>query len=205
MIFFGWFRSPIVLGVKADLCEKCSAVTPHAILRVTHWAHVFWVPVLLIGLRHRLVCGQCGTERGLGWRQVRSALKTGRLPMPPRPGFKEWGQKAFDETGRFPQEVELEPVEVNPKRGPWDLWLKAWPVLAVAVIAFAILSSSTFRPNPTPAANTPQYAAHQCWEAADGTINGCKLTNGFVSGKAEGKQITCWFTEPLLNQRLYCQ
>jgi hypothetical protein len=193
VIIFGWARKAIVLALKRDLCPKCGQVGNHAILRATTWVELFWIPVLPIWISHRLMCLGCGADRPLGWRRVRAALKTGRLPLDARPGFRDYARAQFEEVGRSPQESELDPIQVNPKRGPWDVWLKAWPVVVTALV---ILSVVTARPTAAvPAA--PIAAAHTCWLDTDGSISGCRLGSGAIDGYAIGRETTCFFTEPL--------
>lgn len=205
MIIFGWYLRPILLGLKADLCETCGVATQHAILRITTWGHVFWVPWLLVSLKHRLVCTVCATERKLGWRQVRQALRAGRLPLPARTGFKAWANGVFEETGRIPNEAAFDPIEPNPKRGPWNVWLTFWPFVLAGVVAYGLVMSGN-RPPPPPAATVPVSQPHQCYEATDGTINGCRMSDGTMSGRGVGLLVTCYFVEPLpADARIYCR
>jgi hypothetical protein len=87
MIIYGWLGRPTVLAQKQDLCATCGVLGPHAIVRVSRWATLFWVPFLPIWVSHKLVCGNCGAQTKLGWRQVRRALSSGKLPLPHRPAF----------------------------------------------------------------------------------------------------------------------
>ena len=203
MVIYGWLQRAVVLGTKADLCAVCGAVTPHAILRLVSWAHVFWVPFLPFLIRHRLTCTECGTERKLGFRQVRRALRERRLPLQ-RDGFKAWAVEAFEQTGRMPQEAELDPVEPNPRRGPWDLYLKAYPAIVAGLVLAVVLLSS--RP-PAPAAAAPTVPTlHACWEASDGSISGCRMEDGTMVGRQSGTERECWFVEPLTEQtRMICE
>lgn len=206
MIIWGWYRRPIVLGLKTDLCGTCGQATQHAILRITTWGHIFWVPFLLTSIRHRLVCTVCATERKLGWRQVREALRSGRLPIPARAGFKAWANGVFEETGRIPNEAAFDPIEPNPKRGPWNVWLSFWPFVVAGVVAYAIVVGGNRPAPPVPAANTPLVQVHDCYEATDGTINGCRMSDGTMNGVGVGTLIKCYFAEPLPTAatRLYC-
>src|SRR3954453_8041559 len=76
VVIVGWVRKAIVLALKRDLCPKCGQLGSHAVLRATTWVDLFWIPVLPIWISHRLMCVGCGADRPLGWRQVRSALRT---------------------------------------------------------------------------------------------------------------------------------
>jgi hypothetical protein len=200
VIIYGWQTQPIVLATKQDLCPTCHVAGPHAIVRYSRWVHVFWIPVMPIWIGHKLACGNCGAVTKLKFGQVRSALKTGRLPLPPRPGFSDYATKVFDETYRKPNEAEFDPIERNPKRGGWDLALKLWPV---AILALALAVAFWPKPPPAPPA---QNTAHDCWVAADGGLSGCRIHDGSVDGYAIGSPTTCYFLEPLPtgSYKLHC-
>jgi hypothetical protein len=142
VLVYGWLRRPIVLAAKTDLCTTCRQVGTHAIVRVVQWVEIFFIPILPFWSGHQLVCLNCKASQKLSRKQVREALKTGKLALPARPEFKDYARQQFQETGRSPQESELDPVEINPRRGPWDLYLKAWLIVVPAVIVgFFILGA----------------------------------------------------------------
>jgi hypothetical protein len=202
VIIWGWLSRPILLGAKADLCPICQQVTTHGIYRLTSWGHIFWFPFLPYRIRHVLLCSGCGREQKLGWRQVRAGIRSRNLPLGARPGFREWAMEVFNETNRMPNERELDAVEVNPKRGPWDLWLKAWPMLVVVLIV-AVAASSALRP-PVSAAPVVAPTGHACWQDRNGEILGCQMQDGTVVGSDDGAVITCYFVEPMPTGGLYC-
>ena len=88
---------------------------------------------------HRLTCERCLTSRKLSWRQARWALQHGRMELPPRATFPAYARAVFDETSRMPQERELEPIVKNPKRGPWDLYVRGWLVVVPSLIVGLIV------------------------------------------------------------------
>jgi hypothetical protein len=141
LIFYGWVRRPILIGTKRDFCATCGDVKMHGIIRVATIATLFWIPIIPLWISHSLICEECGTRRKLGWRQVRAAMSSGVLPMPPRPDWPAYARRVFEETNRTPRESELDRIEKNAKRGPWDLYLKAWIVAVPSVIAGLIISS----------------------------------------------------------------
>jgi hypothetical protein len=204
MVIWGWLSRPILLGMKTDLCSSCKQVGPHAIVRQTRWAHVFWIPVLPFWIGHRLSCMNCGAQQKLGIRQVRAGLKAGSLPLGPRPEFKDYSRQVFEDTGRTPRESEFDKVEVNPKRGPWDLWLKTWPVVTIGlVLAVIIFSSRGATVAPTPSG--PIIEAHTCWVATDGSLAGCRMNSGTVEGVTTGKETVCFFAEPMPSGSIRCR
>ena len=204
MVILGWLSRPIVLGTKTDLCATCKHVGPNAIVRQTRWAHVFWIPALPFWIGHRLVCLNCGAQQKLSWRQVRASLKSGSLPLAPRPEFKDYARQVFEKTGRMPREAAFDPIERNPKRGPWDLWLKMWPVVAIGVVlAVVILSSRGSTAPPTPSG--PVVEAHTCWVAADGSLAGCRLKSGSIEGEITAEQTVCFFAEPMPTGSIRCR
>jgi len=141
VIIYGWVRRGIHLASKADYCVTCGTVTDHAIVRIATIGTLFWVPILPVWLSHALICDRCGSRRKLGWRQVRAALSSGLLPSPPRPEWPAYARRVFEETSRTPRESDLDRIEKNPKRGPWDLYLKAWFVVVPAVVGGLIVAS----------------------------------------------------------------
>ena len=203
MIIYGWLGRPTLLGTKNDLCATCGVAGPHMIVRVVRWATLFWAPFLPIWISHKLVCGNCGAETKLGWRQTRAGLKSGKLPLPHRAGFDAYATKVLDETNRRPAESEFDPITKNPKRDAWDLWLKAWPIVVALLIA-----AVAFWPRPAPAPPPPTVTVnHTCWIATDGSIAGCRLADGTVIGEAAGTQTVCYFTEPFPtgNETIRCK
>jgi hypothetical protein len=141
VILYGWVRRGILLATKMDFCTGCGAVTTHGIFRIATIVTIFFVPILPIWVSHALICSQCGTRRKLGWRQVRAALSSGRLPLPPRPEWPAYARHTFEETNRTPRETELDPIEKNQTRGPWDLYLRAWVTVVPAVVAGLVIAS----------------------------------------------------------------
>lgn len=190
MIIYGLATTPIVLGAKQDLCATCNVAGPHVILRRVRWAEIFWIPVVPLWINHRLVCANCGAETKLGFRQVRQALSSGKLPLPHRAKFDEYAEALYNDNQRRPAEAEFDTVEKIPKRSGWNLYLLAYPVLLVALVG-----ALAFWPRTTPAP-TPR-TAHDCWLAADGSVNGCRMFDGTMAGDPLGDPTTCYFVEPL--------
>lgn len=116
----------------------------------------------------------------------------------------------------LPDAADLfDPVLRNPKRGFFDLYVKAWAVLAVLVL----LSGAFRQPTGTAIGSTPAKAisapaapalagqAHRCWYTGS-TLNGCLNSSGttMLFGVQSGLTTTCWFVEPLLGgQRASCR
>jgi hypothetical protein len=201
VVIFGWWRRFTVLGAKLDGCQTCGHVGRHVVGRTTYWGHVFWVPVLFLGFRHGMVCAACGAWSSLPWRRVRAAMKVGTLPLDrPRPNAPAALAAAAAEEDRPPSHPAgvFDPLVVNPKRGAWDLYLKVWPALAALVLVVGVLSPGASAAGGSGTTLDPGLGpAHQCWQAPDGSINGCRLANGSVEGSGSGTPITCYFDEPL--------
>jgi hypothetical protein len=141
MLIYGWIRHAIVLATKNDLCATCSTVGPHAVVRAVTWIEIFFIPIIPIWFSHQLICGNCRASRKLGRRQVGEAMRSGRLPLPARPEHREYAQWAFQETGRSPRESELDPIEINQEKGPWDRYLKLWLLIVPSVIVALVIVS----------------------------------------------------------------
>lgn len=141
VIIWGWVRRGILLATKQELCATCQAVTDHGVIRLATILDVFWIPVMPLWLSHLLVCDQCATRQKLGWRQVRAAMSSGLLPLPPRPEWRAYARQVFEETQAMPREADLDRIVRNPKRGPWDLYLKVWFIAVPAIVAGLIVAS----------------------------------------------------------------
>lgn len=192
MVIYGLLTAPTVLATKTDLCATCNVAGPHAIIRRSRWIEIFFIPIAPIWLNHRLVCGNCGAETKLGFRQVRRALREGKLPLPPRANYKAYADALWDAGERRPAESEFDPIEKNPKPGGWNTFLKAWPVIAVIALAGLVILPGLFAKPATP----PPRSAHDCW-LADGFVAGCRMFDGTIEGVAEGSPTVCYFIEPM--------
>src|SRR3954471_18677004 len=118
LIIWGWLRHPTFLARKMDECPQCGQVGPHDVARVTSWIHVFRLPVLLFHVKHGLVCARCGHWTGVSWRQVRTGMKSGLMPLDrPRPQFASTAGLADPVTGRrtVTAAEAFDPLVVNPK------------------------------------------------------------------------------------------
>lgn len=199
MVIYGWMGRPTLLGTKNDLCATCHVAGPHAIVRIVRWATVFWAPIVPIWVSHKLVCGNCGAQTKLGWRQARAGLRSGSLPLPHRPEFDAYAQKLYDETYRRPAESEFDAVTKNPGRDAWDVYLKAWPIVVGVLIAALVFwprspaPASVSGPGPS---GSHVVIDHACWVAND-TVMGCRMSDGTVVGVPEGTPETCYFLEPM--------
>jgi hypothetical protein len=106
----------------------------------------------------------------------------------------------------------FDPVVVNPKRGFFDVYLKAWPVMVGLLVVSSYFShpsaatsagSSPAGPGTTTSFITPRPVigtAHTCW-GLNNTVYGCRddSTSAMLFGEATGQQVTCWFVEPWLD------
>jgi len=200
VIIYGWLGRPTVLAQKQDLCATCGVLGPHGILRVTRWATLFWVPFMPIWVSHKLVCGNCGAQTKLGWRQVRRAMSSGALPLPHRLGFDAYAAKVYDATYRRPIETELDPIVRNPKRDAWNVYLKVWPILVGVLIAALVFwpRSAATVPTSAPGPSASHVLLdHTCWIDTSGAIAGCRLANGTVQGFITNRETICTFLEPM--------
>jgi hypothetical protein len=119
----------------------------HLLVRRVTWFTIFFVPVVPIRIAHGMARQACGTWTGIGWRTMRRALRERRLTMDrPRPGFAAGPGRADPVTGRSQDPAAFfDPVEVNTNRDRWDLFLKAWPALAVAVVLAGTIGGAIVR------------------------------------------------------------
>lgn len=200
MIIYGWVGRPTILAQKQDLCATCGVAGPHAIVRIARWATIFWAPIFPIWVSHKLVCGNCGAQTKLSWRQTRAAMRSGTLPLPHRPGFDAHATKVYDETYRRPLESELDPIVKNPKRDAWNVYLKAWPIIVGVVIAALVFWPRGLGATPASAPGaSPSHVtiAHTCWIETDGSVAGCRMADGTVLGFTTQTETTCYFLEPM--------
>jgi hypothetical protein len=196
-----------LLGVKVDDCANCGNVGQHLVGRRTTWGAIFWIPFLFLGFRHGMICGTCGTWTKLRWADVRQARRTGRLHLErSRPHAETVLVAAGAESGAPPlSPAVFDEFAPNPKPGGWDLYVRAYPVAIVGIVLAAVLLAATKGPTPPPAPNTT-WTAHDCWEARDGSLNGCRMKDGSMVGEAEGSPIVCYFAEPMpVSESVSCQ
>jgi hypothetical protein len=266
-VFFriGWMMRGILLGAKVDECPRCDVVGPHLLVRKSYWYTVFSLPLVLLWLKHGLLCPNCEHWTPLSYPATRAALRSERLRLQrERPNLlaalrggedaapEDWealgvhpgastdavqasyrrlakqvhpdrggSDHAFADLsgayqrvtstlhgGSTPVSAEevaavVDPVMVNPNRGIFDVYLKAWPVLAAIVLAIALANSSSSSASTYPNGgnydySTPTGQTHTCWTSA-GTINGCQSSSGgWLFGSQTGTLTTCYFDEPLL-------
>lgn len=263
MLLIGWMMRAIILGAKFDECRACGVAGPHLILRKTHWFTVFRMPVVLLWISHGLLCPECGDYEGLGFLQVRKAVKSGRLPLgrkregyenavkelaggtdpadwatiglppgsPPEVLKARWHDMAKTlhpdvggtteafirmqavyrrladapevSVGSVPDPADLfDPIMKNPKRGFFDFYLKAWPVIALIVVILSATQPQASTSGAPRGANPPPLTsigtAHVCWESANSLV-GCQddTTAAMLFGTKGGRQVICTFVEPL--------
>jgi hypothetical protein len=148
VIIFGSYRGVTELAMKNDECANCGAIGVHHIVRKSYWIHVFWVPVLLVWVRHGMICAGCGEWTGLSFMTVRNAMKTGGLPLErARPNFAANRHQMADELGRLPNAAQVfDKLTINPRRGGFDLYLKVWLVAAALVLLLLIVVIIVYPP-----------------------------------------------------------
>lgn len=96
MILIGWLRKAIILGLKFDECPKCHEPGAHILARMTYWFTVFRIPIVLLWIRHGVMCPKCGTWEWISFLRMRRALQSGSLPLKrDRPGFREVVRQQF--------------------------------------------------------------------------------------------------------------
>jgi hypothetical protein len=96
MILIGLLRKAILLGLKFDECPKCHEPGAHMLARMTYWFTIFRVPIVLLWIRHGVLCPNCGTWEWVSFLRMRRALQTGLLPLKrERPGFREVVRQQF--------------------------------------------------------------------------------------------------------------
>jgi hypothetical protein len=211
LILFGWRRLTHILGSKLDECLKCGTIGQHLLVRKSYWFSLFFVPVLLLRLKHGMVCTNCGEWTGVPMLKMIRGTQSGRLPLERvRPKF---AAVEPDQWGRKPTAAEvLDPIVHNDKPGLLSVYVRVWPALA-AVVIMAIITVSVLFPAPkTPMGQTinrdlqTKYGkAHDCWDTG-ATVKGCRLQSGALVGTQTGTQTICYFNEPLadVDQNLMC-
>lgn len=209
MIIWGWLSRFTILGVKLEECLTCGGVCEHVVGRKTSWAHVFWFPIFPYQVAHLMLCTTCHAETKLSRRDVNRAMQTGLLhldrPRPNSPAILEAEAARATETGETPPDPALvfEQFLVNPKRGPWDLYLRAYPFLVLAIVGVVALGAvmpSILGPGGRAVPTTPPAGTvlpHECWEDETGTITGCRMADGTITGDVGPSKLTCFFSEPL--------
>jgi hypothetical protein len=204
LIIVSWMTRFTVLGMKMDQCDRCGRVCQHVVGRKTRWAGVFWLPLIFLGFEHGMICTTCRAWTGIPWRQVRVATKTGALPLARnRPdAMALLTAAAAENEPPLSAQAVFDRMVINPKKGPWDLYLKAWPVIVAGLIALAILAPIVSPKHASPAGgNGTGDTPHTCWLDADHTLTGCRLDNGTIQGYSTEFPTVCYFSEPLLTSQ----
>lgn len=206
MVIFGWLSRFTILGIKVDECSGCGMTCEHVVGRKTNWGHVFWFPVLFLGFSHGMACTTCRAWTGIPWAQVRAAMKSGSLPLDRlRANAPEVLAAVAGENEPPVHPALYDNLLVNPKRGPWDLYLKLWPVLAAIAVVAVLGNAILVPPRVLPSDAKGVATAHTCWEDTDGTILGCRLATGELEGATGGHEVTCFFVEPVTaDTRMRC-
>lgn len=211
MILIGLRRLTSILGTKIDECLKCGTIGQHLLVRKSYWFSLFFVPVVLLRLKHGMVCSNCGEWTGIPMLTMIRGTQSGRLPLNRvRPKF---AAAEPDQWGRQPTAAEvLDPIVHNDKAGLASIYVRVWPALA-AVVVVAIITFNVLFPAPkTPMGQTinrdlqSKYGqAHDCWDDAV-SVNGCRLQSGVLVGTQTGTRTICYFNEPLpdADQNLMC-
>lgn len=202
MIIFGWRMWSHVLGTKIDECLKCGTIGRHILVRRSYWVSLFFCPVILLRLKHGMICSTCNEWTGIPMLEMIRGTTSGRLPLNrPRPRF---ATAEPDQFGMRPTVADvMDPITRNPTPRLSALYVRFWPLLAVLVIVAVVTVSVLFPAPKTPGGQTidtslqSQYGqAHDCW--SDGTeIAGCKLHDGTLVGSETGTETVCYFNEPL--------
>jgi len=60
LIIYGWYKwGKKFIGYKKDLCYRCKTKTVWHRLRYFPFVHIFWIPLLPLGVFKEWVCDQC--------------------------------------------------------------------------------------------------------------------------------------------------
>jgi hypothetical protein len=198
VIVYGWRRTFTVLGLEIEECGQCGLTCQHVIGRKVHWGTLFWLPILFLGFAHGMICTSCGHWTGIPFLRVRDAMRTGALPLDQLRPHAQEVLAASAEEGQPPLNANhvYDTMAVNPKRGAWDLYLKAYPFIVVGIVA-VVVGANALKPPPPPTVVVPP---HTCWADSTGTINGCRMASGEVVGTSTGNEVTCYFVEPLTEE-----
>jgi hypothetical protein len=146
-VVIGFRMFPIILGTKMEECAACGHVCQHILVRQTWWGCLFWLPVLLLGFKHSMICGNCGAETGIPFPQMVPGVWSRNLPLArQRPNFESLPP---DELGFKPTPAQyFDPVTPNPKRSLGALYFMLWPVLCAALICILVVRVLLFPPQP---------------------------------------------------------
>ncbi|MBU0666516.1 MAG: zinc-ribbon domain-containing protein [Nanoarchaeota archaeon] len=65
MILFGWKTKPQVKGATKGKCFACKKLVQHAIVQVTHWFTLYFIPIIPYKKQLFVVCHNCGAKTEL--------------------------------------------------------------------------------------------------------------------------------------------
>lgn len=193
VVRLGYCLRSILLGTKIEDCDACHTIGPHLLIRRTWWFTVFGLPVALIRLNHALLCTNCQALTPVPFLVMRRALKAKSFPIAKsRPDFDDL--PAADAHGiSKPRAHEVfDPVIPNPHRGPWNTYILIWPVVAAVLLMFVIGTVGRADLSTHPNLETQYGPAHTCWQAADGSVSGCRLSTGEIVGAETDTVVICY-------------
>ncbi len=214
MVLVGYRKWAILLGSKMEECLKCGAVGLQALVRITWWGTLFFVPIILFRFQHAMVCQACGEVTGIPVLQMLRGIRTGRLPLArTRPQFEA---APPDASGFKPLAADyFDPVRREPKRSIGGWYFLAWPFLVGLLVVALVGARLTYSPPKTPLGQQidtrmeDRYGpAHDCWVAENDTENvaGCRLSDGSTVGEEVGRLTICYFHEPVASDvKLHCR
>jgi hypothetical protein len=191
-----------ILGIKIDECLKCGTIGQHYLVRRSYWISIFFCPVILLRLKHGMICSTCAEWTGIPMLQMIRGTTSGRLPLNrPRPRF---ATAEPDQFGMRPTVADvMDPIKLNTTPRPSAVYVRVWPALAALVVVALITVSVLFPAPKTPGGQTidtslqSKYGqAHDCWDDGTGIV-GCKMHNGTLMGTQAGTEKVCYFNEPL--------
>jgi hypothetical protein len=83
-ILFGYRRRSNGRGVVLRECARCGRVGPHVLVTTTTWLTLFFIPIVPLPRRHRLVCRQCQRKTSIRGEQraaVEAAIAGASAPV----------------------------------------------------------------------------------------------------------------------------
>jgi hypothetical protein len=107
------------------------------------WAHIWFVPILLLWVSHWMVCLNCRFSTKLSWRTVLPGVRARRLVIEKaRPGFEAERLERVDAFGRMPDAHQtFDALTINPGRSMVDVAIVAFLLGYVALIGLIVYAA----------------------------------------------------------------
>jgi len=81
MIIFGYQTRPKLIGRVLHSCKHCKHKTPHALIKVTYWFDLFFIPIIPFSSQAYNICEECNFRTKLSKDESRKLVALLEKPI----------------------------------------------------------------------------------------------------------------------------